>query len=225
MGKFFFFFFGQRRDNYSNCASRGKFGANEFFKIAYKISILRPAFLTCANEHYAANLRSVNAQLCAQSCPSIIKTQGTSLPEGRLQRLLQSQLSWMKTSELGYKSCFDQYTRFEWYSPISYIIPSFNRRGSPSPLHEKVQARNDYRFLPRSAHDLPRRLKTNRGRWEFGTSRVEPLRRTAPHSLGSQHNISSFRFCILVRWTNKRCCLLLVLQRRNLFCVVSGPWI
>jgi hypothetical protein len=59
------------RENYCNCASCRKFHANEFFKNASKFpnGCHTNTSLTCANEHYAANLH-VNAQLGAQSCPS-----------------------------------------------------------------------------------------------------------------------------------------------------------
>ncbi len=71
-------FLGQRlilfvHENRCNCASRGKFCANEFFKRAYKISKSRPhkrIFDPCKWTLRAANLRSVNAQLRVQSCPS-----------------------------------------------------------------------------------------------------------------------------------------------------------
>jgi hypothetical protein len=54
------------------CAPQGKFCANEFSKRAYKFFKLRrhKRILACTNGHYGANLHGVNAQLCAQSCPS-----------------------------------------------------------------------------------------------------------------------------------------------------------
>jgi hypothetical protein len=59
------FFLGQRlilfvRENFCNGASRRRFPSNEFFKRAYSTKFPNRgrtnAFLTCANEHHAANL-------------------------------------------------------------------------------------------------------------------------------------------------------------------------